>query len=493
MTSSTVPNNSAVAMCRVSVVARHTQMDVGLPADVPLASILSDIVDLVESRAPQRSELEPEPEDRTWQWTVAPVGKDPLPLAASLQECGIRDGDLLVLHKADAPAPPALFDDVIDAVATLQSHDGATWSATAARWTGYVLFSVVLAVAMLALWHARTHGLTPVVAGVPIALGSGAIVAGALSARAYTDTRTAQFLGVTGLVVLGIGAGLALPGAPGTPHVLLGCAVVAALAIPCLRLLDTGLTLHVALLTAAVLGMAAAGVALAPWFTGRQVAALVAVTAFFVIAAAPRLAISTARLPVPPVPTAGEPIDPGDIESRPTVSGVGAVGAMTLPAASRLAARADQAGHILTGITCGAAMVLLLSAVLMLPGGAAYRWQAFSLAVILGVIVAARSRSHSDLVRAAVLVTTGVLIVTAAALSLLAADQVIHFAVGLALLSALAIICLWAGVVVPRTEHSPVARRWVELVEYGLHIAIIPLLVWLLGVWNYVRNLNIGG
>lgn len=493
MTSSTVQEKQTVAMCRVSVVGPHTQMDIGLPAEVPLASILPDVVELVESRAPERSELEPEPEDRTWHWTLAPLGKEPLPAAATLAESGIRDGDLLLLDKADAPSPPALFDDVIDAVAQLQSHDAATWSRDAARWTGYLLFIAVLAVALGALWWARHDGLTPIVAGVPIAVGLGAITAGAISSRSYSDTRTAQVLGITGLLVLGAGAALALPDRPGTPHVLLGCAVIAALAIPCLRLLDTGLLLHVAALTGGILGMAAAGLALSPWFDARQVAALVAVVSFLVVAAAPRIAIGTAKLPVPPVPTAGEPIDPGDVESRPTVSGVGAVGAMTLPAASRLAERAERAGHILTGITLAAALSLTINAILMLPGGPVYRWQAFALAVVLGIIAAARSRSHSDLARAAILVVCGVAILTAVAVSLLAAGQVLHFAIGLTLLVLLAGICLWAGVVVPRTEHSPISRRWVELIEYGLHIAIVPLLAWLLGVYNLVRNLNIGG
>lgn len=487
-----IGDSKAIDMCRVSIIAPHTQIDIGLPAHVTLASYLPDVVKLVESRAPERSEFEPEPEDRTWHWTLTPIGGEPLSAASSISDSGVRDGDLLMLEKEDAPTPPALFDDVIDAVATLQEHEERSWSPRAARWTGYSLFLSLLTVFLCGMWFTRNEGMTPVFAFVGVVVGLGALVAGTIAGRTYGDSATAQVTGVSGVFLAAASAGLALPGDPGAPHLLLASALLAACAIPALRLVDTGDLLFIALLTAGLLGAVGAALALLTGLGDRQIGTIIAVCAFFVVSIGPRISIAAAGLPVPPVPTAGEPIDPGDDSSRPVISGVGAVGAMTLPAASKLSARAKRAGRYLSGITLGGATALLIACFLLLfSGGSPYRWQAVALAVILGIVTAARGRSHSDLLRAAVLVSTGGTIIGLVGVYLLTLDSAVHFGVGIAILLALAGIALWSGVVVPRTEHTPTSRRMLELGEYGLLIAIVPIVAWILGVYALVRGITL--
>ena len=138
MTAQTTEPTGGAALCRVSVVGGDTQIDLGLPADIPVGALVPDLVALVESRAPERSELEPEPEDRTWHWSLATIGNAPIDPAISLTAAGIRDGDLVILQRAESAQPPALFDDVIDAVATLR-RDEKSWSPISARRTGYVV------------------------------------------------------------------------------------------------------------------------------------------------------------------------------------------------------------------------------------------------------------------------------------------------------------------------------------------------------------------
>lgn len=39
-------------LCRVSVIGGNTQLDVGLPANAPIAAFIGDLVQLIESRNP---------------------------------------------------------------------------------------------------------------------------------------------------------------------------------------------------------------------------------------------------------------------------------------------------------------------------------------------------------------------------------------------------------------------------------------------------------
>lgn len=476
------------ALCRVSVVGGDTQIDLGLPADIPVGALVPDLVALVESRAPERSELEPEPEDRTWHWSIATIGHAPIDPAVSLTEAGIRDGDLVILQREDAAQPPALFDDVIDAVATLR-RDERSWAPASARWTGYVVFLLGLLATVGTLWISRAGGASVVPALAVAFIGVGLVVTSVLSSLVYDDRTTARVLGVGGILAVAGGGGLALPGEPGAAHLLLAAAVVAAASLPLMRVIGAGEPELTAATTAGVLTAVASAVTLLTDLPLRTIAAGTAAVALLVLAQGPRIAIAAGRLPVPPVPTAGDPIDPGDADSRPTIEAVGAVGATPLPSATRLAERARRADAVLTGVTIGSAVVLTAAALLLLPGGPSYRWQAFALAAVFGLVVSARGRSHSDLTRATVLVSCGAIVLAGVAFSLTVAGTEPALSIGVALMVLLPAVALWSGVVVPRTEHAPTTRRLMEIGEYMLLCSIIPLLFWILGLYALVRNL----
>ncbi len=57
-----------------------------------------------------------------------------------------------------------------------------------------------------------------------------------------------------------------------------------------------------------------------------EVAAVVAAVGLLLIGLSPRLTILLAKLPLPPVPTAGAAIDVKDIEPQPSIEGIGAIG-----------------------------------------------------------------------------------------------------------------------------------------------------------------------
>jgi hypothetical protein len=59
--------------------------------------------------------------------------------------------------------------------------------------------------------------------------------------------------------------------------------------------------------------------------------------------------------------------------------------------------------------------------------------------------------------------------------------------VGLLLLFAVAAVVF--GIIGPHIEVTPPTRRLTELFEYGLIIAVMPLVVWIMGLYEVARNI----
>jgi hypothetical protein len=60
-----------------------------------------------------------------------------------------------------------------------------------------------------------------------------------------------------------------------------------------------------------------------------------------------------------------------------------------------------------------------------------------------------------------------------------------------ALAVALGIGVLWLTVVDVDTRLSPVARRCVELLEYGALVAVVPVACWVADLFGLVRGLSL--
>lgn len=471
------------------MIGGNTQLDVGLPANVPIASFISDLVSLIESRNPDPVESEDGGAPlKTEHWTLARLGRDAIAPSRTLTEAEVFDGELLVLRAVSAKEAPALFDDVIDAVSRLTADDFRGWSPAAARWTGLIAatFTVVLALMLLFLGRGSGLGLT---AGF-LAFGAGiaAAVGAAIAARRYADPLTAVWLTLCALL-LGFGAGvLFVPGDLGSPHLLLGFAVLLVATIVLYRVTATGATLCAAAVTIAVYGGGAALIRMIWEPSLLQISAGLLVVGILLISAVPRLAAVLARLPVPPVPTAGGAIDPADHEPRPTIEGIGAIGATALPSAVGLGQRAKAANQYQTGMVFGATVAAVLGALGTADPLGEPRWQGLALAVIATVILSLRGRAFADLAQAAILISGGAAVLVGLLTGLALGDADFVF-VGSALLLACATVVVGFGVIGPHLEVTPVTRRMGEIFEYLLICAVIPLVLWIMGVYAMARNI----
>ncbi len=475
-------------LCRVSIIGGNTQLDMGLPANVPIAAFIKDVVGLIESRTPDLTADDDGAPLRTEHWTLARVGHDPVPPNQTLTDAQVFDGELLVLRSVTAKESPALFDDVIDAVSRLTAESFRGWSPVAARWTGLLtaLLGTVAAIGLLVV--ARRDGVSGYLGLLPLGTGIVALAAAVIAVRQYAARVTAAMLSLFATLLCAASAALFVPGDPGGPHLMLACATALFVAVVGYSITGVGAMLCATLTTLVLFGGFAALVRMV-WDVGTpKIAAGVLVAALIIITLAPRLSVAAARLPVPPVPTAGGAIDPADHEPRPTIADIGAIGATALPSAAGLELRANAANQYQSGQLLASTLAAVFAAVLAADQLGTARWQGVALAVVVGLILCLRGRSFADLVQAGTLIVGGAVALLAALVTagLGQSSYVVPIA---AVMLALSAAMIAFGVIAPHTEFSPVVRRAGEILEYLLIVTIIPLALWIMDIYSAARNL----
>lgn len=471
-------------LCRVSVLGEHTQVDLALPAHTPVALLLPGVVELVAphgAAGPAR-------------WALAPVGHAPVDPTRTLDELGLRDGELLVLTLADAAAPPPLFDDIVSAVAAFGAARHRQWDAACARWLGYLVAAAAALGGALALLRDGA-GAGGGAASLPLAaLAVAAVLLGASAAasRVYDDGAGVA-LAACAVPLAAAGGALLVPGALAGPHLLLSCvgaATAAAVGLWCTR---SGPTVLVAATTAGAAGAAAAALPLVTSVSHRQVALGLLAAVPLLLAAAPRLAMLLAALPLPPVPSPGTALDPFENDPQPVMEPVGTVGSVALSTARSLQQRAEQAQQYLTGLLGGitastlAAAAVAVGALWPAPG-AAPNYPGLAVVGLVAAVLMLRGRSYADRPHALTLIGGG----AAVALTLLTVGALPAAAPPLALFAAAAAMLAAAfafGVLAPAREFSPVQRRAVEIAEYLAITAIVPVACWALGLYSLLRGL----
>jgi type VII secretion integral membrane protein EccD len=171
---------------RVSVEGGRTQLDVALPVDVPVASLVPELVKLVRSRDVDV------PADSPWAatphsfWTLRRV--DPLVSLRpneTLRGAGVFDGELLTLTSERALLAPTLYDDVVDAAARLNKAAYAGWNAAAARWMSFLGLAAASLVWVYLLVNVVTGPQRAVIVALAVTVVAAMVGIAALAHRAY--------------------------------------------------------------------------------------------------------------------------------------------------------------------------------------------------------------------------------------------------------------------------------------------------------------------
>ena len=256
-----------------------------------------------------------------------------------------------------------------------------------------------------------------------------------------------------------------VPDGFGATSLPMAFALTALSSLVVLLISGSGRALHTGLIAACTFGGSAATAMLLWQPPIRTVGALVATVAVIVVYLAPRVTIALSKLPIPRVPTAGEPLDDIETQGGTTVEGVNAIGKQVIPTEEGLTERVQRANEYMTGILVAAALAATVGSYLAADVSNGFFWQGTAFAAVVATVLCLRGRGHHDLVqsgdahRQRLAAAIAVIVKTAVYVGGLAGPR----GSGVRHVDG-APRCGGAGR--PRREFSPVMRRWVEIGEY---------------------------
>ncbi|MFB7981783.1 type VII secretion integral membrane protein EccD [Streptomyces vinaceus] len=496
---------ATTGFCRVTVVAPDSRIDVALPEDIAVADVYPELLRLTGQTQP----------------VGAPTGfhlvrRDGTVLdgARTLAAQQVLDGEVLSLRPFADSLPPAVFDDVSDAVASAVVRDRHRWSDDMLRGAGLIGAALLLVLLGFVLWYADPvrhdmHGLPGIVAG---AAGVLLTAAAGVRARVYRDRGSAVALGLGALPLLLI-AGSGIVGAaagqgPGKLQFLLGCVCVLVASVALVALTPHGDAPFVAATFLAATGTLATFLAIVADASATATAAVCAPVAIGLVAFLPGLSARFARLPIGyAAPQSAvedyETPDRYETEAYADPSGAEQHDPGAPLDAEAIAAQARRGHEMLLGLVGGCAAVAVGSAAVL--GFSDNTWgRLLALATGLAMLLRARLFRYTSQV-----VCTLVAGLAAVALLILGlalhppADLVrelvqYHDRGGLdlrtiwlsAAVAAGAALLAGIALVIPRKGLSPFWGRLLDLTEAAVLLSLVPLALAVLDVYARARSLT---
>lgn len=433
-------------------------------------------------------------------WAFARPGAPPIKASESLDEAGVVDGSLLTLvsvSRTERYRP--LVEDVIDAIAVLDESPEFDRTALK-RFIGLtvpVLAGVVTGLILYA-WSTTGHSWWLALALGLVGLG---VLGGSMLAKSrYDNLEMSESLLVAALPLLGGAAALAVPlpvGATGlgAPQ-LAGAAAVILLLVLATRGGPRKRAETAAFL--AVMSIAVTAVAVAYGY-GWQFWVPAGAIAFglIVVTNAAKLTVAVARIALPPIPAPGEAVTNDELldpvsgrdaadEETPTWQ---AIIASVPESAARLSERSQLAKQLLIGFLGAGATILAAGAIAVVVQGHFFV-HSLIVAALVTAVCTFRSRLYAErwcawaLLAAAVIIPTGVVV-----------RLCLWYPYSAWLIVAIyAVVAVVALILVGATDGvrrvSPVTKRILELFDGATIAAVIPLLLWIAGVYDILRNIR---
>ncbi|HVK24764.1 MAG TPA: type VII secretion integral membrane protein EccD [Actinokineospora sp.] len=453
---------------RVTVVAPRTRIDVALPADVSVADLLPMLLDMAKEATPDGGA-------RHGGWCLAKLGDNPLDPSRTLGSLGIVDGDMLQLRKRAENPPPALYDDVVDAIAESTPDSYRPWTKATANRIGHVAGALALIVGALAVFMAGPMWGGGNI-GPAITAGAASVIAvaiGAVIARGYQSKTTGVLIAAAGGLPLAFVSGLSIvPGYPGRASLLLACALVLIVASASIMLIGSGITTFVAAGTAAVLGVVAFGIATLVAHPAAGIAAGTVAVALGALSVLPRLTIQLARLPLPNVPGSAEDLkeDTGFPDYR------------------SIERRAGLAHEYMTGMIIGCGVAAAIGAIV--AAGSPKIWGVI-LGVLATLVLLLRARTYANGSQAVALLVSGMISAAGILLGwLTTADPFSRLLWVFGALVILGAAALVLGVIFPEQRFSPPLRRTVEIIEAICIASVLPIALAVMDLYSTLRQVS---
>jgi type VII secretion integral membrane protein EccD len=211
----------------------------------------------------------------------------------------------------------------------------------------------------------------------------------------------------------------------------------------------------------------------------RAIGAVAAALGLGGLSLAPRVSMLIAKLPLPPVPSPGTPIDP--TEDDPDDH-------RALPTMDALRVKSERARMYLGGLVAATTLVTVAGALAATdPAGDGPYWQGIALALVCAVVLMFRSRTYAGAEQAVVLIAggAGIVLIMLVGASIRMEQPLVIFAAAMIMVIAALIL----GIIIPNQSATPPMRRGVELLEYAFVAAVLPLVFWVASLYSLVRGL----
>jgi type VII secretion integral membrane protein EccD len=482
------PSGGGTGFCRVTVVAPDGRVDVALPEDIPVADLYPEIL-----RLSGQSPVEGGPVG----YHLVRRDGTVLDSARSLAAQRILDGELLSLRPFAESLPPAVFDDVSDAVASAVARDRRFWTDGLMRGSGLFGGSVLLVLLAFVLWQADPrhdmHGLPGILAGVAALL---LLSLACVRARVYGDRGSAVALGVGAMANAAVGGSgllsLAAGHGPGRLQFLLACAAVLVTSLILMLVAPAGDSPFVAFVFASTVGLLVSFVAILTGMTPVETAAVCPPVAAGALAFLPSLSTRFARLPIgfdPPRTSVGG-YDAGDTPPQGPVDAV------------RIAAQARRGHELLVGLVGGCALVTATAAGVL--GFSDNVWgQLLALATGTAMMMRAHLFRYSAQVGCALAAGLGSLVLLGLGLAVNPPEGLVRAALRgdggaldlrtiwlAAAIAAVAALIVAIGLIVPNKGVTPFWGRFLEIAEGFFLLTLVPLCLAVFDVYHAIRALT---
>jgi len=487
----------------VTILTGRRMTDVVLPSTVPIQTYIDDTVSVLAEV------LEGTPADvfagfdfsAQGAWTFTRPGAPPLNPDQSLDDAAIVDGSLLTLVAVShSERYRPLVEDVIDAIAVVDNSPEFDRSALN-RFIGVAVPVVALMITIITVLAWRNTGHSPWwmlalgIAGLAMLAASWAVQ------KFYQQMNVSESLLAAALPLIVVAVALAVPvpqggAAFGAPQLAAGAAAVLFLML----LTRGGPRRRLELATfAAVVASAVMAAAIAYGYGWQHwVPAAAIVFGLFNVTNAAKLTVLIARIALPPIPAPGESVENeelldavagDDVDTEQKGRTWQAIIASVPASAEQFAERSHLAKQLLIGFVSAGSLVFAAGVITVVERGHFF----VPSLVVAGLVTVAcgfRSRLYAErwcawsLLAAAVAIPIGI----AVKLSLWYPSNAwliltIYLVV---LLIVLAVVAATAKV----GRLSPVSKRILELFDGAIVASIVPMLLWITGVYDTVRNIT---
>ncbi len=450
-------------LCKLRVRAPSACFELAVPVDIPLIDLMPTIL------GHAGSELAEEGVDHDG-WTLQRLGDPPLDQESTVDSLNLRDGETVHLRPRREQLPTVHFDDIIDGLSTEARGRADSWSPQATRWTmlGCVLAFVAFAFGLLV--SAPTSWPTLVAAGAAAVF---LLVCSATAARALGDSTAALALALAAVPFVGLAGSIVPSGPEGTvltgARLLAACVAGAGAAALGLAAVAGAAPVFISVAT---LGLLCASGGLVLMLGGASAAAsatIIAVVAVLLGAFVPRIAFRLAGLRLPGLPTSARELQ----EELEPHAGDEVVGK------GRIADSFVTALFAAIGVSCVVAIEFVVR-----DGS----WQATTFTAVLSTLLLVHGRALGSVWQRLSVIVPGVYGV----LRLLLASQLdaatpLPMVAGVFLLAAVLIVARWT---LPGRRMLPQWGRLADLAETLAAVSLLPLALWLLGVFAFMRGLG---